>query len=149
MKLVPIEENGQVPLAAEDPSAAVPMVLEQTAALYRRCGFQPPWVGYLAMEGATWVGTCAFTGPPMNAEVEIAYFTFPGQEGRGVATRMASALIEATTAAAHDQQLAFIAHTLPQEGASTRILRRLGFRLLGIVEHPEDGSVWKWRKDEA
>lgn len=149
MKLVPIDEDGQVPLAAKDPSASVLLVLEQTAALYRRRGFQPPWVGYLALEGDAWVGTCAFAGPPAGGEVELAYFTFPGQEGRGVATRMAGALIEETAAAADGLQLVVIAHTLPEAGASTRILGKLGFHLLGTVEHPDDGSVWKWRKGGA
>lgn len=149
MKLVPIDVDGRVALTAKDPSMSVPMVLEQTAALYRRRGFQPPWLGYLALEDSTWLGTCAFTGPPEHGEVEIAYFTFPGQEGRGVATRMASALVKATTAAAAAGQLVLIAHTLPEESASTCILRRLGFRLLGTVEHPEDGSVWKWWRSGA
>jgi hypothetical protein len=45
--------------------------------------------------------------------------------------------------------VAFVAHTLPRESASTAILRRLGFRLLeGEFAHPEDGTVWKWRSLE-
>lgn len=34
--------------------------------------------------------------------------------------------------------------TLPEENASTSILKKLGFRLVGTVEHPEDGPVWEW-----
>lgn len=37
------------------------------------------------------------------------------------------------------------AQTLPQESASTTILRRLGFALVGTVDHPEDGPVWEWQ----
>jgi len=33
---------------------------------------------------------------------------------------------------------------VPEENASTRILRRLGLQLLGPVEDPEDGTVWRW-----
>jgi hypothetical protein len=42
-------------------------------------------------------------------------------------------------------QEAIVAHTLPQAGASTSILKRLGFECLGELQHPEDGPVWKWR----
>lgn len=145
MQLFPIERDGSVSMAAEDPSGSVPGVAAQMAALYERRGFVRPWIGYLAIEQDVCVGTCAFTGPPADGEVEIAYFTFPGHEGSGVATRMAAALLERTRSEAAAGSVAYIAHTLPQEGASTSILRRLGFKLVGAIEHPEDGTVWKWR----
>ena len=146
MQLVPIDADGNVPLAAEDKSGSLQNVIEQMVALYGRRGFQRPWIGYVAVEDGLCVGTCAFTGPPANDEVEVAYFTFPGYEGRGVASRMAAALVDQTQAAVAEKGLTFTAHTLPQESASTRILRRLGFTLLGDIVHPEDGTVWKWRK---
>ena len=149
MKLVPIEQDGAVAIAAEDPSGSVSGVIEQTVALYRRRGFESPWIGYLAVEQGVWVGTCGFAGPVADREVEIAYFTFPGQEGRGVATRMAAELLAQTRTAAALHGLVYIAHTLPQEGASTSILRRLGFSLLGSIVHPEDGTVWKWHRTEG
>ena len=127
MHLVPIEKECTVQIGAEDQSGSVPGVLEQTNALYCRCGFEPPWICYLAQEQGWWVGTCGFAGPPSEGEVEIAFVTFPGQEGRGVATRMATALLALTGPAAARNGLRFVAHTLPQEGASTSILRRLGF----------------------
>jgi RimJ/RimL family protein N-acetyltransferase len=145
MKLVPIEQGGAIAVAADDVSGSVPEVLEQTVALYGRRGFHPPWIGYLATEQGTWVGTCGFAGQPKDGEVEVAYFTFPGQEGRGVATRMATELIAQTRAAAALSGLVYVAHTLPQESSSTRILRRLGFTLVGPIVHPEDGPVWKWQ----
>ena len=39
-----------------------------------------------------------------------------------------------------------VAHTLPRENASCRILKRLGFVLLGPVEDLEDGTVWRWQR---
>jgi len=146
MNLVPIEQDGAVRIAAEDRSGSVPSVIEQTVALYQRRGFEPPWVGYLAVEHSVWVGTCGFAGPPANGQAEIAYFTFPGQDGRGVASRMAAQLLALTHAAAALRGFVYIAHTLAQESASTGILRRLGFTLLGTIVHPEDGTVWKWHK---
>lgn len=102
-----------------------------------------PWAGYLAQEKGVIVGACAFKSPPVSGKVEIAYFTFPGHEGRGVATRMANHLIEL---AAQNGIARIRAQTLPEPSASTRILERLGFVLQGSVQHPEDGEVWEWQK---
>ena len=40
-----------------------------------------------------------------------------------------------------------IAHTLPEENASNRALRRNGFVYAGEVDDPEDGLIWRWVKD--
>jgi [ribosomal protein S5]-alanine N-acetyltransferase len=114
--------------------------------LYARRGFVEPWVGYLALEAGEWVGGCGFAAPPVAGEVEIAYFTFPGHEGRGVATQMATALLDLTAEAAAQGGFEFIAHTLPEENASTSILKKLGFVHEGVIDHPEDGPVSKWRR---
>jgi [ribosomal protein S5]-alanine N-acetyltransferase len=86
-------------------------------------GYEPPWVGYLALENGSVVGSCAFKSPPENNRVEIAYFTFPGHESRGVATRMASALVR--IAIDRMPAVTVAAQTLPEEGASTSILKKL------------------------
>ena len=41
------------------------------------------------------------------------------------------------------------AQTLPEENASTAVLRKLRFRLVGSVEHPEDGLVWEWQLSDT
>jgi ribosomal-protein-alanine N-acetyltransferase len=118
---------------------------EATLAMYASAGSTPPWVGYLAGESGAFVGACAFKTPPdtNGAEgVEIAYFTFPGHEGRGVATRMAKRLVE--IAEIHSVS-PVRAQTLPEKNASTHILEKLGFTCVGPVQHPEDGEVWEWR----
>ena len=69
-------------------------VAEHTSEMYAKTGFLRPWIGYLAARDSNIVGTCGFKGPPQNNSVEIAYFTFPGHEGDGVATAMAIALVE-------------------------------------------------------
>lgn len=143
MKLVPIPLAGPVELEGHETPAVVGEVVTATQGLYERRGFEPPWLGYLAIEESRIVGTCGFVGPPRDGEVEIAYFTFPGEEGRGIATRMATELIR--LAGEGSAEVRCTAHTLPSEGASTSILRKLKFHLLGEVEHPEDGIVWKWR----
>ena len=64
-------------------------------------------------------------------------------EGRGHATQTARALIAIARQAG--PTLLIAAQTLSEENASTTILRKPGFRLLGSVHHPEDGEIWEWR----
>jgi RimJ/RimL family protein N-acetyltransferase len=145
LELIAITEHGESAQAAASTAPIVAEVVESTAQLYRRVGYEPPWIGYLAFENDTCVGACGFTSPPRNNRVEIAYFTFPAHKSRGVATQMASELIRIARKA---PTLTVVAQTLPEESASTSILKKLGFRLLGTVEHPEDGLVWEWQLSE-
>ena len=126
-----------------DPEGALE-TLEQTVDLLTRDPRPEPWGSYLAHEGAAAVGLCAFKSAPDEAGmVEIAYMTFPAFEGLGHATAMAAALTEIAFAAAAPL---VVAHTLPEENASTRALRRNGFALAGEAIDPEDGLVWRWEK---
>jgi ribosomal-protein-alanine N-acetyltransferase len=143
LQLIAITQDGTLakPVAYVPPLAA--QVMEATTQLYKADGYEPPWVGYLALEDGSVVGSCAFKSPPEDNRVEIAYFTFPGHESRGVATRMASALVR--IAFNKRPALTVAAQTLPEESASTSILKKLQFRFIGSVEHPEDGLVWEWQ----
>ena len=147
MELIAITENGEPakPVPAMPEIAAE--VVMATTQLYRAVGYEPPWIGYLAIENGACVGTCGFKSPPQDNRVEIAYFTFPGNESRGVATRMASKLIHLASETAPAVTVA--AQTLPEENASTSILKKLRFRLVGTVEHPEDGLVWEWQLSDT
>jgi ribosomal-protein-alanine N-acetyltransferase len=127
----------------------VPIVREVARAqyrLYQKTGATEPWIGYLALESAGGdapiVGACSFKSMPHDGRVEIAYFTFSGHEGRGVARRMATALLDIADRSAAVFEV--WAHTLPVVNASTCILNRLAFDQLGPVQDPEDGLVWRW-----
>lgn len=112
-----------------------------------RTGAPPEWGGHLAIDDARGeiVGTCAFVGlPDAEGRVEIAYFTFPAHEGRGYGASMAGALIE--RAAASGAVRTLVAHTLPTENASTRILVRHGFTRTGTAEDADAGTVWRWER---
>lgn len=136
-------------------------VARQTAPLYTRLPRSWPWGSYLAVtstsrEGASAsvstgrqvVGVCAFKDSPNAAgEVEIAYFTYPPYERRGIATAMARELIVIARSQLNAPQV--IAHTLPERNASTRVLERNGLRFTGEVMDPEDGRVWRWELDRA
>jgi ribosomal-protein-alanine N-acetyltransferase len=143
LELIAITESGEPaqPLASLPQIAAD--VVAATTQLYRAVGYEPPWIGYLAIENGTCVGTCGFKSPPQNTRVEIAYFTFPEHESRGVATGMASELIR--LALDKMPAVTVAAQTLPEENASTSVLKKLRFQLVGTVEHPEDGLVWEWQ----
>jgi RimJ/RimL family protein N-acetyltransferase len=117
--------------------------LGATAQLYETVGFREPWVGYLATEGQRAVGTCSFKAPPSAGRVEIAYFTFPEFEGRGIATAMAQRLTD--LALESEPGVTVAAQTLPAVNASNAILRKLGFRLTGTALDDEVGKVWEWQ----
>lgn len=146
MQLVPISQDGKVEAPPEVSGDVIAQVVEAAVDLYLRRGFSPPWTVYLAVENGRCVGSCGFASPPSDGEVELAYFTFPGNEGSRIASRMAGALISLCQPEAARNGLAFIAHTLPTDGPSPTILRKLGFAFHGAIEHPEDGTVWKWRR---
>lgn len=120
-------------------------VCEATLANYGRVGFDEPWVGYIACKAGVPIGTCGFKAPIAGGRVEIAYFTFPENEGRGVATKMASQLVR--IAEQHPAKPIVVAQTLPERNASHRVLEKLGFVNTGILEHEEDGIVIEWRRD--
>jgi ribosomal-protein-alanine N-acetyltransferase len=105
------------------------------------------WGGYFVIDAATRevVGSCAYKTPPTgDGAVEIAYFTFPGFEGRGYATAMASKLIALATTSPLVHCV--LAHTLPVTSASTRVLERIGMVNVGEVIDPDDGRVWRWQR---
>lgn len=120
-------------------------VVRQSLAFFPSADDEPVWSGFLAADELSGevIGSCSFKGPPApDGTVEIAYFTFPDFERRGFGTAMAAKLIEiALTSSA---VCAVIAHTLPEHNASTRILEKVGMRLVGEVVDPEDGTVWRW-----
>jgi len=104
------------------------------------------WSGYFVVDEGTRevVGSCAFKTPPTDeGAVEIAYFTYPGFEGRGYATAMARKLVELASTSATVRRV--IAHTLPETNASTRVLEKVGMTLVGEVMDPQDGRVWRWQ----
>jgi RimJ/RimL family protein N-acetyltransferase len=104
--------------------------------------------GFVVLEKMTGVavGAAGFKGPPDDdGVVEIAYGIAPAYAGRGYATQVANGLVE--FASKDDRVRRIRAHTLPERNASTSVLTKSGFELLGAVEDPEDGLVWRWERD--
>lgn len=115
----------------------------QSADLYRRIGYEPPWVSYVASVDGRGVGGGAFVGAPNDGVVEIAYFTLPQFVRRGYATQTATHLVAIARRAA--PQIALKAFTLREVNPSTRILERLGFKVVGLAHDADAGQVWEWR----
>jgi ribosomal-protein-alanine N-acetyltransferase len=95
------------------------------------------------------IGLCGFTGPPdPDGVVEIAYSIAPNYQGKGYATETATALV--AYAFNSDQVKIVRAHTLPQFNASTRVLKKCGFKKIGEIVGLENNLVWRWeRKRDA
>jgi RimJ/RimL family protein N-acetyltransferase len=141
LQLIPIRQEGT---SEVDPllSELGQHVAQANCENYKKNGFQKPWCAYFALIDETVIGSCAFKTPIHNGAVEIAYFTFPDFEGKGYATQMARTLVE--IAKSFGTSVLIKAQTLPEENASTKILRKLGFKKNGSVIHPKDGEVWDW-----
>ena len=119
-----------------------------TAAMLVAHPVSMPWGGYLALEGVLRrvVGFCGFKGGPDAAgAAELAYFTFPGEEGRGIASAMAAGLVQLAMSA-QPAAVLLRAHTLPERSASCRVLEKAEFVCIGPVMDPDDGPVWRWER---
>ncbi len=107
-----------------------------------------PWLhGFAVVDRAsnTAIGTAGFKGAPdKDGVVEIAYGIVPSFEGRGIATEAAGVLV---AFASSDPRVRIVrAHTLPEDNASTRVLKKNDFAFAGAFIDPEDGPVWRWER---
>lgn len=143
IRLIQITSSGVPAEPVGDPAEVAAEACVSTAGHYRKAGFAPPWIGYLALCGSELVGTCAFPAIPAAGLVEIAYFTFPPFEGQGVATAMATELIALARSVQPDIEI--FAQTLPEPNASNSVLKKLRFEFARQVDHPDEGPVWEWR----
>ncbi len=109
---------------------------------YKRVGFNPPWICYVIQRDGEFVAGVGFVGKPVNNTVEIAYGTFPAFQQQGIATEGCRMLV--ALALQTDPAVRVIAHTLPEENYSTKILRKNGFVWTGYAEDEDEGTVWEW-----
>ena len=124
-------------------------VLAQTLA-HQGADRAAEWGGFLVLDADAGqvVGACAFVNAPdERGEVEIAYFTFPPFEGRGVASAMAAELVRRAESSERVRRIC--AHTLPEMNASAKVLARLGFARSGTSIDADAGEVWRWEKPVA
>ena len=100
------------------------------------------WLPVLKSENKL-IGNAGYKGPPEDGMVEIGYEVARDYRHQGYATEIANVLVE--NAFTHADVHTIIAHTLPEENASVRVLRKCGFTFVTEVIDPEDGLIWKWQ----
>lgn len=111
----------------------------------------PDWAGALStrlyvLDGARVVGAGGVKAPPLpDGEVEIGYGMAPAFRGRGLATQGARTLTDEALAQGASRVSAF---TMPENIASWRLLRRIGYRRDGETLDPDDGLVWRWIREQ-
>ncbi|WP_373515289.1 GNAT family N-acetyltransferase [Persicitalea sp.] len=89
------------------------------------------------------VGSCGYKGEPdAEGRVEIGYEIRPSHQNLGIATEAARGLVN--HAFTHSEVKKVIAHTIPEENYSTRILQKVGFFRTDDFSDPEDGLMWRW-----
>lgn len=100
------------------------------------------WLPVLSDENLL-IGNCGYKGRPKDGMVEIGYEVIPEFRGIGLATEIAAVLVD--NAFNYPEVTHVIAHTLPHENASSKVLRKCGFNLVTEVVDPEDGMIWEWK----
>lgn len=98
---------------------------------------------FMLREPRTLVGMGGYKGPPRDGVVEIGYAIAPAFQQRGFATEAARALVARAFADAAVK--AVDAHTLGEDNASTRVLRKVGMQHIGETVDTEHGTIWHWR----
>ena len=88
------------------------------------------------------VGSAGFFGPPENGTVEIGYAVLPAFQGQDFATEIVAGLV--TWALSQPAVKCVAAETNSENGASMRVLNKLGFIEIGTGR--EDGHIRFMRK---
>ena len=103
------------------------------------------WWTYLPIEieTNTLIGSCGYKGTPnIEGVVEIGYEVAEFKRNKGFATEIVNLLIQK---AFNDSRVNCIrAHTLAEENASVKVLKKCNFQFVEEKEDIEDGRVWKW-----
>ena len=103
------------------------------------------WWTYLPVlkEGNVLLGSCGYKGPPdENGRVEIGYEIAQSFRNRGYATETTRLLIQ--NAFENEAVSGVLAHTLAEENASVKVLKKCGFNKVQELPDPEVGTVWQW-----
>ena len=140
LRIINIKEDNTNKLYA---SSDCQLVIDMYEDYYPKIGFYLPWVGYFVVRQNKIVGSCGFTGQPIDGQVEIAYWTFKEFEGQGIASFSCKELISISKLA--DPTLIITAKTAPEHNASTKILQNNNFVFSKIVQDEEIGDAWLWR----
>ena len=133
-----------------DDWAGFPEALPVLCASYKKNPEGHRWGSLFFIEPKvrTLVGFGGFKGPPSSdAVVEIGYAIAPAFRGQGLATDAVAQMVQ--RAFADTLIRAVDAHTLGHANPSTRVLEKAGFQKIAEFNDPDDGLVWKWRRERS
>ncbi len=145
MELIAINRDGRPERDVPGLPETATQILQAMRQHYAKFGFEPPWVGYLALEGRQCRGFGVFRGAPEKQHVEMAWYTFPEFRGRGVATALVRQLVR--LARGQDARLTLLVQTPAASTAASDVLEKFGFSLIGEQPDPDEGRVWEWSLD--
>lgn len=155
--LVPMAQADLHRLAASEPlhlgpigvpEGALPPPRTAVRALAQlQAGAPPMWcVPYLivpATRDEVW-GGCGFKFAPRDGSVEISYGVARSQRGRGVASAAVSRLLDLAMGSGIVDEV--VAHILPDNIASTRVVEGLGFARGPLVIDHDGEAVVRWSR---
>jgi RimJ/RimL family protein N-acetyltransferase len=135
----PVDPGGMQILDGALPPARVAM----NALAQLGMGTPARWCApFLIVSGNTVLGTCRFRGAPVDGSVEIGYEVAESARGRGVATRAVEHLLDMAISSGQVREV--VAHIVPENVASSKVVSRLGFSKGDLLVGHDGGSVALW-----
>jgi RimJ/RimL family protein N-acetyltransferase len=93
---------------------------------------------------STLLGACGFKTAPVDGSVEISYGIARAERGRGAATIAIGQLLQLAASSGLVEQV--VAHILPHNIASSKLVARLGFSQAGSLVDTDGERVTRWVK---
>jgi [ribosomal protein S5]-alanine N-acetyltransferase len=93
------------------------------------------------------IGNCGYKGPPKDGMVEIGYEVIEEYRRIGLASEIAAVLVDNAFNDSNVNKI--IAHTLAEENASCKVLRKCGFEFVKEINDEEDGLIWQWALERS
>lgn len=153
LKLIPIDIPNLRRLAASEPvdlggieilDGALPPARVASHALAQiDLGTSAHWcTPFLIISGSAVLGTCRFRNAPVHGVVSIGYGVAESQRGQGVATAAVRQLLQKAASSGLVQQV--VAHILPGNLASSKVVSRLGFSKGDLIVDHDGETVTLW-----
>ena len=158
LELIPIDLPNLRRLAASEPvdlgdieildGALPPSRVAAHALAQLDLGTSAHWCApFLIVSRNAILGTCRFRAAPAHGSVEIGYEVAESQRGRGIATAAVGQLLQIAASSGLVQQV--VAHILPGNVASSKVVSRLGFSKGDSLVDQDGETVVRWSHQVA
>ena len=153
IKLVQLSQEDLQALASSEPTHALasapegalpPPHVAARSLEQLRTGTPPFWCApfmIVAADSSAILGGCRFKGIPISGSVEIGYGVAVSERGRGVATAAVETLLGLAAANGATQ---VVAHIVPDNVASAKVVSRLGFSSGHPILDQDGETVVPW-----